>query len=81
MNDLYVLLLAEGKWAIWFCRNLHKFEERNVTYLYIKHIFINNLKKRILSDFKRFSLIKFQSIWGINNVLCKVYDGKVEISF
>ena len=77
-NGLYVLLLAEGKWAIWYCRNLHEFEQKNVTFVYIKQVFINNLKLRILADFKRFTLTKFQNFWCSKNALCTANEGLVK---
>ena len=81
LNLIYLLFISEAKWSIWYCRNLHKFEEKNVNNTYIKSVFKNTLKLRILADHKRLPLLEFQNLWCSNNVLCKVYDGKVEFCF
>ena len=81
LNVLLLIILAEARWSIWYCRNLHKFQEKKVDSEYIKMIFKNNFKFRILADFKRLPLAKFQSIWCFNSFLCKVNEAAVEILF
>ena len=81
LNTLLLIILAEARWSIWYCRNLHKFEEKRVDSNYIRTIFKNNLKFRILADFKRLPLAKFKNIWCFNSSLCRVNEAVVEILF
>ena len=74
------MLLAEARWAIWYCRNLHKFEEKHVNFEYIRQIFVSNLKVCIAADHKRLPKMKFKDLWAYNNVLCKVIEGNLKIN-
>ena len=61
-NTIFIILVAEARWAIWFCRN--KFHEANVTCSYVKIVFVHNIQLRIKADYKRLPLVKFECLWA-----------------
>ena len=72
VDNLLMICLAEARWAIWHCRNLFKFQEKNVNADYIALVFTNNIKLRIKADFRRMEGSKFGKLWCQNKVFCKV---------
>ena len=79
LNNIFIVLLAEARWAIWYCRNWHKFKERMVDSDFIISTFKNSLKIRIQADFNRLSSTNFFNLWGHNPILCKVIDVNLEL--
>ena len=79
LNNLYMILVGEAKWAVWYCRNLKKFEEKHVGINFIKYTFLNLIRVRIKADFKRLSVAKFEELWCYNNRSCRVVDNCLEL--
>ena len=69
LNNLYMILVGKAKWAVWYCRNLKKFE-KHVGINFIKYTFLNLIRVRIKADFKRLSVAKVEELWCYNNRLC-----------
>jgi len=75
LNNLVAIIISEARWAIWFSRNLKKFEEKSVNSNFIQCIFLANIKLRIKSDFLRMGP-KFSRLWCHREVFCKLVDEK-----
>ena len=73
LNVLLNILLAEGRWAIWCCRNFHRFREKNVDSCFIKNLFISNIKIRLKADFMRLSYEDFESYGVIIMLYVQLY--------
>ena len=67
--------------TIWIKRNLKKFERKTVTSNSLYLYFLSQLKIRILADFERFPSLKFMQYWCINDLFCKIGNGKLNITF
>ena len=80
VNSLFLILVSEARWAIWYCRNLHKFQEKNVNSDFIKYVFLSNLRLRLKADFYRLGT-KFERLWCHKNIFCKLVNDKPEILF
>jgi hypothetical protein len=78
-NTVLFYAMALGKYCIWMLRNKAKFEQQIISCKSITGFFISHIRLRILADFQRFNLNKFQSIWCKNKVLAEVSNDKVQI--
>lgn len=67
-----VAIVSEFKYAVWMCRLLKKYDQKNITSNSLILFFISKLKLRIQSDFKRFDLITFIDTWVISGFFCGV---------
>ena len=80
LNNIYMILVGEAKWAVWYSRNLKKFE-KHVGVNFVKYTFLNLIKVKIKADFKRLSGAKFKQLSGYNDKLCKVVNNCLELLF
>ena len=83
-RNVILYLLMDYKFTIWFCRNLKKYENRNVNSNYIIMFMLNRLKFRITADFKRLPLPIFYDYWIAPSVFCDLnYDdnSKLDLYF
>lgn len=78
-KSVILYLLTECKFAIWWCRNFKKFENRNVNSNYLIMFMLNRLKLRIHADFKRMPRATFSSYWIEPGLFCDVEDDKLEV--
>ena len=67
--------------TVWLNRNVKKFEKKNVnsniSYIY----FLSQLKLRILADFERLPIMKFNEYWCNNDLFCNVKDNILNVTF
>ena len=60
-KDLVLSLLSEYKYAIWMCRNLCKFEKKEITPNFIIMFILNRVKIRVKADLIRMPRYTFMS--------------------
>lgn len=69
-RNVILYLLMDYKFVISSCRNLKKFENRNINSNFIIMLMLNRLKFRITADFKRLPLPIFYDYWIAPSVFC-----------
>lgn len=69
-KNVILCLLMDCKFAIWSCRNLKKFENRNINSHYITVFMLSRLKCRIEADYKRLSFQSFYNYWIKPMIFC-----------
>ena len=83
-KDVILYLLMDFKFIVWTCRNLKKFENRNINSNYIVMSMNNRLKFRIECDFKRLPFSVFHDCWISPYVFCDLDeedDSKLDFNF
>ena len=71
-KDLVFYLLNEYKYAIWMCRNLCKFEKKEITSNFIIMFILNRIKLRVKADLIRMSRDTFTSYYTHLKCLCNI---------
>ena len=67
--------------TVWLNRNVKKFEKKNVNSNILYIIFLSQLKLRILADFERLPIMKFNEYWCNNDLFCNVKDNILNVTF
>ena len=83
-KNVILYLLMDFKFTVWTCRNLKKFENRNINSNYIVMSMNNRLKFRIECDFKRLPFSVFHDCWISPYVFCDLDeedDSKLDFNF
>ena len=58
-----------------------KFENKNVNSNILHFFFLSQLKLRILADFERLPIMKFNEYWCKSDLFCNVKDNILNVTF
>ena len=74
-KNLVFYLLNKYKYAIWMCRNIWKFEKKDITSNFIIIFILNRVKLRVKADLIRMSRDMFMSYYSHLKCLCNIMVG------
>ena len=67
--------------TVWLNRNVKKFEKKKCKFKYSIYLFFISIKLRILADFERLPIMKFNEYWCNNDLFCNVKDNILNVTF
>lgn len=78
-NVLLLLLVSIGRYCIWTCRNLAKFDKVTVTNKSLICMFISQLRVRIFSDVISMEKTRFHDRWCKGKTFVNVVGDKIKV--